>query len=286
MKQHIHPSMTRRAVGTAIAILATTAASAQEALNMDAATQPSPGVVYLYERARITEYGSRPDGSTESTRRFELDTTILAGLTTDLALVATVPVEWSKDRIADGSSDSDFGVGDPEVLFKYRIYKSDSASVDTLRVALLGGVELPSGDNGFTSHSVDPIMGVAATMIRGRHGFNLATRYKLNTNGGGGRDDNFSGDGPADALRYDASYLYRLYPASWATTSDAAFYAVFELNGLYETSGDNEILFSPGLLLEARKAAIEIGARLPLLEDMEKRPETDWALVAGVGFFF
>lgn len=264
-------------------------ARAQEALNMDAATQPSPGVVYLYERVRITRYNSSPirdDGaaSPDATTRYQLDTTIMAGLTTNLALVATIPIERREERAGGVERDADFGLADPEILFKYRIYKSDSSSIDTLRVAALAGAEIPSGDDNFTSGSIDPIIGLAATMIRGRHGLNAALRFKLNTDGDA--DENLGGDGPDDAFRYDASYLFRLAPASWKQGNDTALYAVAELNGLYETGGDNEILFAPGMLLEGRTWAGEIGARLPVYDDVHDRPSVQWGFVAGIRFFF
>ncbi len=261
----------------------------QEALNMDSATQPSPGVVYLYERAKFTAYGRSPYGSgtddhTESTNQLRLETSMVAGLTKDLALTAVIPFERREDQMEGGGSDTAFGLADPEIVFKYRVYKSDSGTLDTLRVVLLAGAEIPSGDGNFTSGSVDPIIGAATTTIRGRHGFNAAARFKLNT--GGDATHNLGGDGPADALRYDASYVYRLVPSAWGAESDAALYAVFELNGLYETNGDNEILFAPGLLYEARRWAGELGARIPVYSAVDERQEVDWGFVVGVRFLF
>mgnify|MGYP000944375429 CR=1 FL=1 len=275
-------------IACAVSTLPASLACAQEALNMDAATQPSPGVIYLYERARYTRYGSAPESSDtprpDRTNLLEIDTTIMAGLATNLALIATIPVERREDRAGGQALDTNLGIADPELLLKYRLYKSDSGSLDTLRIAALFGAEIPSGDGNFTSGSVDPIVGIAATMIRGRHGFNAAARFKLNT--GGDRDHNLGGDGPDDALRLDASYLFRLAPASWSAQSDTALYAAFELNTLYETGGDTETLLSPGLLLEGRKWAGEIGARIPVYEDVRDRPEVEWGFVAGVRFFF
>lgn len=273
----------------AASALLTSPALAQEALNMDSATQPSPGVIYLYERAKYTRYGRSPHESdsgerAERTNQLRLETSIIAGLTRDLAVAAMIPIEHREERAGGSELDTDFGLADPEIIFKYRIYKSDSGALDTLRVALLAGAEIPSGDGNFTSGSVDPIVGIAATTIRDRHGLNASARFKLNTRG----DDehNLGGDGPDDALWYNASYLYRIAPGAWTATSGAALYAVAELNGLYETNGDNEILFSPGLLYEARNWAGEIGARIPIVEDVNQRPEMDWGMTVGVRFLF
>lgn len=265
------------------------AALAQEALNMDSATQPSPGVIYIYERAKYTRFGRSPHENdagehADRTNQLRLETSIIAGLTRNLAITAMIPIERREQRAASDTLNTDFGLADPEFLFKYRVYKADSGALDTLRVALLAGAEIPSGDGNFTSGSVDPIVGIAATTIRGRHGLNASARFKLNT--GGDEQHNLGGDGPDDALWYNASYLCRLAPGAWTATSDAALYAVMELNGLYETSGDNEVLLSPGLLYEARTWAGEIGARIPILEDVSKRPETDWGLTVGVRFLF
>lgn len=273
----------------AMPALLTSPALAQEAINMDSATQPSPGVIYLYERAKYTRYGLSPHENdsgerAERTNQLRLETSIIAGLTRDLAISAMIPIERREERAGRQELDASFGLADPEIVFKYRVYKSDSGTLDTLRVVLLAGAEIPSGDGNFTSGSVDPIVGIAATTIRGRHGLNAAMRFKLNT--GGDAEDNLGGEGPDDALWYNASYLYRLAPGAWTATSDAALYAVMELNGLYETNGDNEIVLSPGLLYEARTWAGEIGARIPIFEDVDQRPEMDWGMTVGVRFLF
>ncbi len=177
------------------------------------------------------------------------------------------------------------GVEDLDIMLKWRVYKSDTGGVDTARIALLGGARVTSGDNReFASQSVNPMFGAVLTVVRGRHGFNQDLIYNFNT---GGRDsDNLGNEGPADGLQYNTAYLYRVSPAAYSAETRGAWYATFEVNGLYETNGDNELRWAPGLMYEGRTWALEVMAQFPLLESVRKRAEFDVSYGVGVRFAF
>ena len=61
---------------------------------------------------------------------------------------------------------------------------------------------------------------------------------------------------------------------------------MLELNGLYETNGDNQIFLSPGVLYEATTWALEASVQLPIFQDLADRPETDVVVVVGVRLLF
>jgi hypothetical protein len=239
----------------------------------------------LREQFHYFKYGTNYNTGAKETKVYEAMTGVQYGLARDWSLTVNVPLQLKEKEQPSGEDDWDKGVADIEALFKWRFYKEDTGGVDTLRVALLGGAHLPSGDDpDFSSQSVDPDIGGVATLVRGRHGFNQELMYRFNT--GGDADDNLGGEGPSDALFYNTSYVFRVFPEQFATDTVGAWYVTLELNGLYETNGDNEIHWSPGLMYEGRAWGFEIMGQFPLLEDVHERPELDFSVGVGLRLFF
>lgn len=271
-----------------ILVLASSTASAQEAMYTEAATMPSPGTYVLREQVHYFRYGLHPERGTQSTDETRLENSITAGLARGLALRVTAPVAWRRDEFPDSADEqdaSDHGLEDLALQFKWRIYQSDTGGVDTVRIALLGGAAIASGDDhDFSSMSVNPELGAVVTKVWGRHGFNQDLIYTFNT--GGDKDGNFGGDGPDDAIHFNSAYLFRVAPSRYTESSTGAWYVTAEINGLYETSGDIELRFSPGLMYEGRTFGLEIMAQLPLWHDLDERAELDLSLGVGVRFFF
>jgi len=256
-------------------------ARAQEATNTPAATQPSVGKLYLREKVQYFKLGDDPSPEQRDIDKVVATTALTYGIRRDLSATLEVPLDLSfEDSQSGGAIDEEFGTTDASFSLKWRPFQWDLNPLNSVRVAFFGGLEAPTGTGDFSSHSWDPFAGAVFTAILGRHGVNQAISYKLNT---GGDDFNTrAGDGPDDAFRYDTSYLFRLSPATYSAETTAATYLTLELNGLYETNGDNEILFGPGLLYEARTFAVEASIGLPIVQEVDQRPETD--LVVTVGF--
>lgn len=268
----------------------TPTALAQEALLTTSATQPGKGVWTLRSQARFTLRDSAPSGvmlaeddpgGDES--RYTLRNTISYGITGDLAAVATVPIVYRQiDDGPGGDSTDSFGLGDISAGFKWRFYKHDSSAIDTFRVALVGGVEIPTYADDLSSESFNPYIGIAYTLIRGRHGLGQSASYTLMT----GSDEGFDRDYSADVFRFDTAYVYRFYPAAWEADSPGGHYFTAELTSEFSVTGDQEVLLTPGYLYEGREIAAEFGVSLPVWSDVEGRRETDVGIVAGVRFLF
>ena len=129
-------------------------------------------------------------------------------------------------------------------------------------------MEVRSGDSNFSSDSYDPLLGLVYTQSHGRHGFDAALLWKFNTAGG-----------PApDRLRYDVAYVYRLQPEQYTVDKLTALFAVLELNGSYETNGDQELFLSPGIQYVTRKWALEATVQLPIWQDLDARMERDFII--------
>lgn len=273
-------------LGLGLALVAPASlAYGQESTNTPAATQPGVGKWYLRERLQYLGLGDDPSPERRDIDKIVATTALTYGLTRELSATLSLPLTLSfEDPAGPSGTDTEFGAGDAALSFKWRPFQWDLSPVDSVRIACFGGVEAPTGTGDLGSHSWDPFTGVVVTSILGRHGFNQALSYKFNT--GGDEFNTVAGDGPDDALRYDTSYLFRLDPAEYSADTTAATYLTLELNGLYETNGDNEILFGPGILYEARTFAVEATIGFPIVQDVDHRPSTDLMVTLGVRFLF
>ncbi len=283
----IRPSNTHAGLvfGFAAALCISAAASAQQATDMPAGVQPGKGIWAFRDLTRYTRYD---DGNT-GLNRGDIDQVVhenvfAYGVARELVAMVHVPVVYRDFSDIDGGDAEGLGLADLPVMLQWRFWRHDAGTIDTSRAVLFGGLEVPSGDEGFSSESLDPFLGIALTHIHGRHGLNGALKYQVNT---GGIDDPIMfNHGSADALTADASYLYRLTPNEYAADTRASTYLQLQLLGRYETNGDHELMLAPGYLYEAQTWAAEITVRVPLIEELDERPETTWGLTAGVRFLF
>lgn len=272
-------------LGAAALVAAAPAAHGQEATNTPAATQPGANKLYLRQKLQIRRLDDDPSVARRDVDIIESITSLSYGLTRNLSATLELPLEFKREQNGlTGAAEREFGAGDAALSLKWRPWQWDLSPIDSVRIAFIGGVETPTGSGDLGSHSWDPFVGGVFTAILGRHGFNQALRYKFNT--GGDLFNTKPGDGPDDALRYDSAYLFRLDPAEYTADSTAATYLTVELNGLYETNGDHEILLGPGLLYEARTFALEATVGLPVLRDVDERPHTEFVVTLGFRLLF
>jgi hypothetical protein len=265
---------------------ASRSAHAQEAVISPAATQPSTEHWVLRHQLRYLEARDHPRTDQRNLRQLTNNFNIAYGIRNDLSANVNVPLIYRQSR--DGATnerDRDFGLGDVTAQIKWRIHQHDFGPIDTSRFSLIAGVQVPTFDRPFSTESVNPSVGGVYTHVQGRHGFNLSAIYKFNT-GTGSATNLTGGDGKADALRYDGSYLYRLDPATYTSETKGAWYAVVELNGIYETNGDNELFISPGIMYEARTWTIEAAVQVPIWQELDHRAETKFVAIVGVRFLF
>lgn len=266
-----------RAISLMAVVMATFAtagrAGAQAPINSNAALQPPRHGLILRQQFRYARADfNRKDANLDIALATE-STTAVFGVTNAFTLLLNAPVVLSRriENNAVGASDTEAGLADWTALVKVRLYRSDTSPTDTLRVDGVAGLELPTGAAAFTSNSVDPIVGAVFTMTRGRHFFDADFLWKFNT-----------GTGLPDRMRYDAAYIYRLWPARHTGSNPAAFNALIELNGAYETNGDNEIFVSPGVQYVTTRWILEATVQLPAWRDLDHRAETDFIVGVGV----
>lgn len=261
-------------------------AAAQEPINSPAATQPSTGRWVVRDQLQYLEARKHPRTEDRDFRQFTDNISITYGIQSDLSISALLPVKHRRMRDGDtGDRERDFGIGDITTQLKWRIHQHDFGPIDTSRFSLIAGVQIPTFDRPFSTESVNPMLGGVYTHVQGRHGFNASGVFKFNT--GTGTSNNLGGgEGKADALFYDASYLYRVWPAAYTADTLGAWYGVVELNGIYETNGDNELFLSPGIMYEARTWTVEASIKVPVWQELDRRPETRFVVVLGLRLLF
>lgn len=245
-------------------------------INTDVAMTPRKGGSILRLQYIYGEVEGK--GEIEDIRTSRIKATYVFGLKSNLALFLTETyVNRKVERITPELKrfeDTEDGFADLTFLVKYRFWQDDRRPGESLRWAVLGGLNIRSGDSKFTSDSYDPILGTVFTWPRDRGTLSTDLVYQFNTGGGKSRHD---------ALRYDVAYSYRLTPVTYEPGHAWEINAVGELNGRYVTDGSHEIFLSPGLQFVTQQWIFETSIQLPVLQDLDG-PETDYRIVVGLRF--
>lgn len=261
----------RLVTAAVLGLALTPTAVAQEAINFDSALQPAKDMLIIRQQFGYWEAENRLGTNNLDLNQFQVSTSLIYGIEADLTVMFNAPFRFREiENNATGVSTRDEGLGDMTTILKYQFYQNDTGPTDTARLSSLTGLEIRSGDSKFSSDSYDPLLGLVYTQSRGRHGYNVAALWKFDTAGGS-----------SDQLRYDAAYVYRLAPEEYTMGKLIALFGVLELNGLYETNGDSEILLSPGIQYVTKDWALEATVQLPVWQELNERMEKDFVIGLG-----
>ncbi len=257
-------------------------ALAQSPINAPGEMQPSTETGIFHVMPMYRETGSDPVRAESGSREYMALTQIAYGIRYDLSVQLDIPLGYRDVDYTAGTSDADFGIGDSEILFKYRVFQEDPAPTDTIRLGLLAGLQMPGNmrlmemDN--SSDAWDPKVGAVFSAVLGRHGFNVSFLYEFYTGGGSPR---FS-----DTFHYDTSYLFRLSPVAYTAETTGALYALCELNAHYDLNGDHEIFLSPGIMYEAKTFTLDATLMIPVYQDVNWRGESEFIIGFGARLSF
>ncbi|MEM9753402.1 MAG: hypothetical protein AAF916_08450 [Planctomycetota bacterium] len=268
----------------------TTDGSAQQSTDIPAAVQPGVATLIARELLHVMRFDDDRDPSEGGLGQFTeitAETTLAYGLSRDWAVMLHLPIKHrDTDSVADAAGVEDgFGVEGPVAMLQYRFWQDDQIGINTQRAVLQLGAELPIGSDRFSSDSLDPIVGLAYTRIRGRHGFNVAAQWKFTTGDGDDAATGF-GDSIHDALYLTGSYLHRLAPERYTIETTGSHYVQVQLLHFYETNGDTALHLAPGWMYEGRTWAFEATVHLPIAQDLDDRPDSEWGLSLGVRCLF
>jgi hypothetical protein len=255
---------------------------AQSPINAPGEMQPSTETGIFHEMFMYAETGSDPFRNETGAQEYIALTQIAYGIRYDLSVQLDIPLGVRETNYIGGGSDTDFGLGDSELLFKYRLWKDDPSPTETLRLGILAGLQMPGTmrvmemDN--SADAWDPVFGAVYSAVLGRHGFNVSALYEFYT---GGRGPEVS-----DSFKYDASYLYRLAPDQYTMETKGAWYGLVELNANYDLNGDHEIFISPGIMYESRTYTLDATVMIPAYQDVNWRGEMEFMVGIGARLSF
>ena len=253
-------------------------AMAQLAPLTEAATQPAKGRITWRQSLSYTQF----ELAGREIEQFETSTNLSYGITGELSASLTFSYV---DRNGTGASAYDqAGLSDTDLRLKWRFWQHDPGAIDTNRLALVGGLRLPTGTDGLSSDGYDPYVGLTFTKVQGRHGFNASAFLLITSDGQSAPIE--AGMGPADLLTVESSYLFRLLPAAYTSETNGSLYAVVESIADYEMNGDFAWRLAPGILWEAKRYALELSVIVPVAREIDHRAETDWGISAGLRVLF
>lgn len=254
----------------------------QEAINTDAAVQPSTGKFLLREQMSIRRAHRDRFAGQEDVTEWVATTSINYGLTYGLAASISFPLRFrTGDTLAGRRGvDEEIDQGDIGMRLKWRVLQVDPGPLQTDRLSVIGGLEFdtgdaaPSLDPGFAGGSTNPTLGFAYTRIRDRWGFGGAGEWEFDTSGG------------PDSARLDAAVLFRFSPAVFRAGDTGAWYGLLESNTRHASNGDIETFLSPGLMYEGQAWTYEASLMLPIARDLDHRAAVDATIVFGIRLLF
>lgn len=244
-------------------------------INSDVALTPFKGQTIIRSQARYTNKSDDPTEKDRVVRTWTFPNTFVYGITEKASVSVTLPYLIKKEKSTSSdmrSTITDSGIGDINLMSKYRIWKKD-LSREARRISLVAGLELPRGDNKaqlkLGSGSVDPVLGILVTRQTLNQEFDIDITYQFNN-----EDSNFEF---GDILKYNLAYQRRVWP--WVLPEEGLYSQlnlVLEFNGDYtqkdksngsivKDSGGNTLFISPGFQWVAKRWILEGSVQLPIM---------------------
>ncbi len=175
------------------------------------------------------------------------------------------------------------GVGDMRAFLRYQLTSQKKG--DSFFSAIDLGLELPTGDtnddfyfeNGIKlpNHnplgmqtgdgSIDPILGLSATKLMGKHRLDGSMMYFFNQKG----KNKFK---KGDHFQYNLSYGFKLHPMFMPNVElNGKYFGKNELRGKKQNNtGGNEVFLTPGFSSNLGKVKVFAGYSFPIYRDLNK----------------
>ena len=184
------------------------------------------------------------------------------GLHADTTLIVMLPYMHSSETS---------GLSDVPILMRQTLIKSDG-HLRTLRLAALGGIEIPTWRDSISQKNVGLRAGSVFTFQSNRHEVDADLIYSHKIPSGDFNKGN--------ALAYDLAYQFRFYP--WALAEEGAssqWNLDFELNGAYEArdklggsevaaTGGQHLYFSSGIQWVTTSIVLEALYQIPIVNQL------------------
>ena len=256
-------------------------------INSNVALQPAEGQIIYRTQLRYRNFDI--DGSNSELKVWTQSNLLVYGWTSRFSSVLGIPLRY-RELDNPASDDHDFGIGDINFLLRYKLW-SKLAHLESKSLTVIGGVQIPSYDDPFSSRSWDPVIGSVYSWRKNRHGADTDLLFQYNTQNDRDLQEGLS-------LRYNLNYQYRVWPMSYKNDTKWSLSGLLELNGNYQDEGkqngrrmdesnSHQLFLSPGVVLSGKRTRYEAGVQFPVVQDIGDFAADDKTrFVAGVTMTF
>lgn len=275
-------------------------------INTDTALTPAERQLIVRTQTRYVQKTDDKTGQEREMRTWMIPLVMVYGFRDGTAGFVKIPylekglkTNSKGQRVERESS----GIGDIELFFKQRIWRKDQRAA-TSRVALLGGVKLPSGEDDESdglgrlpvdvqlgSGSLDPFFGFVATRQTQAYEITSDFVYHFRTEA---NDFKFG-----DELHHNIGAWFRIWPRKLPEMGVPSYFnLVLEANGLWaqrdrdrgervRNSGGYLLQASPGFQYVTRQMIAELSFQYPLIQILNgAQLEKDWEAIASFRWAF
>ncbi len=253
------------------AVMAPTNEASAAGISIDAGLTPAEGRWILRSQVRYMKRDNHPAEPRQEMRALMFPVVVAYGLRSDLMIMIRQTIRETRMQMA-GQSTSNTGLTDLFVLGKYRLYRVNTPGY-TLGVAPTVGIEIPSGQEGFSSDTWDLRLGCFVSGRVGTWGLDVNGAWLWNGMAGSGSSD----IDPGDELTLEIALANQI---SLASDASVTLGPVIESSYLrvssdsrdgrtVDNTGESVLLLSPGLKLTWSSLIVEGLVLLPVWQDQE-----------------
>lgn len=240
-------------------------------ISVDAGLTPPEDRWIFRTQVRYMQQENDPTLMDREMEMYAVPVVLAYGLRSDLTLMVKQVTKSRKMTMA-GSVSRDTGLDDLYILGKYKLYRRNTRDY-TLGIAPTLALELPTGDDDFTSDTWDLEPGLFASWRSGPWASDFSVAYKWN----GFADDSRAGLNPGDELSVDLA-LARQF--SIGGSSDASIAPVLEFSYRHvspddisghdvSNTGESLFFFSPGVKFTKLSFILEALMQIPTWQDQK-----------------
>lgn len=258
-------------------------------ISVDAGLTPGQDRWIFRTQMRYMERGDDPTAMGREMKMYAFPAVLAYGLTSDFTIMARQMI-MRREMTSTMMTERQTGLGDFFVMAKYKAYRLNTSSY-TIGVAPSLGLEIPSGEDAFTSDSWDLYTGIFMSLRNGPRAMDLNLAWKWNDFTGKETD----GIDPGDELSLNGAIAYQFNIGDNARSAVAPVLELsYEKIGADQADGQNvadtgeSVLFlSPGLKYSMSFLIAEALLQVPVYQNREgSQLERESVLILGLRLLF
>ncbi len=251
-------------------------------LTFNTALPVSQGEFIFREQFVVIQSGNASGLGRDRTET-DLVSTLVYGITPDLAIFGTVPYTNRTLESTTGTTRKSQGLGDSKFFARYTIYTDDFQG-GSFRIAPFAGLKVPTGkDDKRDSLGVLPVSAQAGTGSWDVFGGLVATYgtvdWELDGQIGYQKNSEANNFESGNIARADISFQYRLFPETLSSNTDYFVNGVLEANLIKKDrnkvagvsdfdSGGTTLFLVPGLQYVSERYIAEISLQIPVAQNL------------------